>query len=755
VVPSLRRFLVEPNAPPNSRQSVAWRLFGRLPWPSPAPIAVCALTGTALIGYLLSLRHVDLAQMNGLGLISALPALSLIALGLLALAFALTLSFRRPRPIILGAQLLATVGCLHGVAALIEPLPRFPTVWMHMGFVEFIGRAGTVLPDLDARFNWPGFFALIAFVTGKHDWASLAGLMAWTPLISNLLYLVPFGMLLRNLRASWRAKWFAAWLFCVLNWVGQDYFSPQGFSYLFYLLFVAILITWFRGSGPDPLITRSDSKPRRKGDENRRLAPGELSAQPAQTGVQVTLLLLLVGLFLVATFTHQLTPFVMLAALTGLIVVRRCIATGLPWLLGVILAAYISYLASVYWSGHFGSLKAGFGNLIASLLAGTEGRADGGSAEHHAVLDVRLAITVGVLLLAAVGVLRRRRRGVDDRVALVLLLAPLPAVLESYGGEMVLRIYLFSLPGACALAAYAFFPSSRSARHSWKGHLAAGVCALVLVGGFLFARYGNEQFEMTRPGELAAVQYVYQLGGSPMMLFMTDKDDPGATPFIPLGYQDVDRVGWTSIRAPSDPRDVDNVVAALRSLGPQAYLLTTRSQEYYLESAANYPRSWGDDFRAQMRRVPQVRVVAENADAVVYTLADAKRAGAVLRTGYAAGVRLEKTPWSGVGLAFLVPLLVVLLTREILRIRHGPGGRGWLLPLTMVAAPLLIVFAAVLIERLTVLAILSPSAAPGSVCELVGMETQPVGAVRWEEFQRPAQWCLLKSPLMSLVQNPG
>src|SRR5581483_482251 len=97
---------------------------------------------------------------------------------------------------------------------------------------------------------------------------------------------------------------------------------------------------------------------------------------------------------------------------------------------------------------------AGLGDLISNLLAGTAGRAHGGSAEHHAVLCVRLALTAAVFVLAMLGV--RRRRGFDDRVALVLLLAPLPAVVESYGGEMVLRVYLFALPGACVLAAYAF-----------------------------------------------------------------------------------------------------------------------------------------------------------------------------------------------------------------------------------------------------------------------------------------------------------
>lgn len=739
--PGLRRFLAESDGPRHDRPGGARPRVGRLRPPSPV-IAVAALTVAAVLGYLLPLRNVNLAGLTGVGLISVLPVASLLSLAALALAFAVTLSFRRPRARLLGAQVLATVCCLHGVAALIEPLPRFPTAWIHVGLVEFIGSSGTVMPDLDARFNWPGFFALIAFVTGKHDWASLAGLMTWTPLVSNLLYLLPFGMLLRNLRASWRAKWFAAWLFCVLNWVGQDYFSPQGFSYLLYLVFIAVLITWFRGSGPDsPTIT---SKPRRNGDKTRMLVPGELPARPTQPSLRVTLLLLLVGVFVVATFSHQLTPFAMMAALTGLVLVRRCTATGLPWLLGVILAAYISYLASVYWSGHFVSLVTGLGNLISNLLAGTAGRASGGSAEHHAVLFVRLGITVGVFVLAAVGVLRRRRRGVDDRVALVLLLAPLPAIVESYGGEMVLRVYLFALPGACVLAAYAFFPAGRSARRSWDGHLAAGVCALVFVGGFLFARYGNEEFEMTRPGELDAVQYVYQHGKSPV-LFMTEEDDAGATPFIPLGYQDLDRVRWTAIRAPSDPRDVSVVVAALHKLGPDGYLLTTRSQEHYLRSVANYPRGWGDDFRSHMREDPQVRVVAENADAVVYALrTEAKRTGPVISRGHATGVRMQGTSWSGVGIFFLVPLLVVLLTREVLRMHRGPDGCRRLLPLTVVAVPLLIVFVAVLVERLVVLAIVSSPGAPETVCDFSSVGIIGRGAnTDFLMLQRPSEWCLL------------
>ena len=41
-------------------------------------------------------------------------------------------------------------------------------------------------------------------------------------------------------------------MFSVGNWVGQDYFSPQSFNYLLYLLFVALLLTWFAGPGRPP-----------------------------------------------------------------------------------------------------------------------------------------------------------------------------------------------------------------------------------------------------------------------------------------------------------------------------------------------------------------------------------------------------------------------------------------------------------------------------------------------------------------------
>ncbi len=681
-----------------SVEPVRWSMSSWLP-----VAGVCVVGAAGLVCYLLSLGDVALDRMNGYGLISVLPVASLVGMALLTLAFVLTLFLRRSYPVVLGAQLVTMVGCLHGVTALIEPLPRFPITWVHLGFVEYIARTGTTAPGLDGRFSWPGFFALVAMWIGRTNWSDLVPVLTLTPLISNLLFLLPLGLLLRNLRASWQAKWFAAWLFAVLNWVGQDYFSPQGFSYWLYLIFLAVLVTWFRPAATS-VATAPERSPGRRRWWPKLVVPGELPPRPAEYSVQVALMLLAVGLFTVATVSHQLTPFLMVAACVGLVLARRCVVTGLPMLLTVILVGWISFMTVAYWSGHLGSLLEGIGNVIGNVSTSVWDRASSGSTQHRTVLFVRAALTVGLFGLAIFGILRRRRRAVDDRIAIALVLTPFVAVaLHNYGGEIALRVYLFALPAAALLAAYAFFPETGSGSRSPRRFIAVGACALVLVGGFFPARYGNEQYEITRVGELAAVNYVYQQGGPARILLLTDTPFSDAPPFVPVGYRDVERVSHLSTLAPRDPDDVSRVVSTLRGLGRDSYLMTTRSQEAYLEVSAGYPPGWGDRFRTRLAATPDVQVVAETPDAVVYAHRESQSIEPTPQRATGTATQIGTTPWTPAGLVFLALLLVVLTWRELWRLRLAPDQRRRLRPLTLAAVPLLVGLALVVAERLILL----------------------------------------------------
>ena len=207
---------------------------------------LCVLTVAAVALYLVRLHSVDLDAMTGLGLISVLPVSTLIGLGLLTVGYIGALSLPRPCVWLLCVQLVLLVFMLHGITMLLESQPRFPISWVHAGFVEYIDRTGTTAPGLDTRWSWPGFFGLAAFWVGSGDMTALHTILTVTPLVHNLLYLVALGLLMSTLRMSWQAKWLAALFFCLLNWVGQDYFAPQGWTLLLYLLFVGFLVMWFR-----------------------------------------------------------------------------------------------------------------------------------------------------------------------------------------------------------------------------------------------------------------------------------------------------------------------------------------------------------------------------------------------------------------------------------------------------------------------------------------------------------------------------
>ncbi|GAA3070592.1 hypothetical protein GCM10020000_63900 [Streptomyces olivoverticillatus] len=227
---------------------------------------------------------------------------------------------------------------------------------------------------------------------------------------------------------------------------------------------MAVLLVWFRWPG----------------QLRGRLLPGEREVRPAGRGELAVLLALLVALFTASVASHQLTPFVMLGVLTALVLARRCTAAGLPLLCAVMLAVWVGFLAEPYWSGHFNELFGGLGSLGGNVSSSVSGRIEGGSATHKMVLYVRVALAGGTLALAGLGWWRRRRAGIGDRSLLVLTSVPFLAFgMQSYGGEVALRVFLFALPGACVLAALALFPrpcrmpaaapSRRRSRPCWPG----------------------------------------------------------------------------------------------------------------------------------------------------------------------------------------------------------------------------------------------------------------------------------------------
>ncbi|MFF4143095.1 lipopolysaccharide biosynthesis protein [Streptomyces sp. NPDC001698] len=664
--------------------------------PTRAGVLLGCLLTTALLLYwvpALRLDDSDLDRMGGLGLVSVLPLPTLAGAALLIGVFAALLWLRREHRALLLVTLVATVVSLHALPAVIESEPRFATAWQHLGFIDFIDRTGSAVPDLDARWSWPGFFAVAAFVARACGLSDFTEVIRWWPLTIQLLYLPPMFLLTRSLRASWRARWTGVWIFVLSGWVGQDYFSPQGFTYLLYLAFVAILLVWFRA--PRMLWTKA--------------RPGEAEVEPADRRQRAVLLLVVIGLFAASVPAHQLTPFVMLGVLGVLVLVRRSELRGLPVLFAVLAAFWLGFMAEPYWSGHFDELFGGVGGVGSNVSTSVSGRIQGGDSTHQLVLYTRVLLAGSVMAFACWGWWRRREHKYRERSLLVLTFVPfLGFGMQSYGGEMALRVFMFALPGAALLAALALFPrTGATAEERDKDRvslapLAALMAGLLLMGGFLVARWGNETFERIRPGEVAAMDYVYA-HDKPTVRLLWLSNDPATnvTPAMPWGARDMERVDYVPTLAPTDPVLVSGLVKSLKDAGPNAYLMINRSQVTYLRMDVGYSATWESRLVRHLDDRRELRKVLGNDDVTLYELREQPSGPVPEPDPGPIGPRVTWTPWSVVGGVAALALTVMLTAREVVRVAMRPSVRRlrWLQGSFWFSLPLLAVLFASLVQR--------------------------------------------------------
>jgi hypothetical protein len=428
-------------------------------------------------------------------------------------SFVLCLRLRLGTPLVLG-HLVALAFMLYGAPAYVEELPRFATAWLHLGFSDAIARTGELFAIRDARFDWPAFFTTAAFFDSAMGVEDFLPLLEWVPPLTMVLYIGPLYLIIRNATSDPRLIWLSIWIFYLVNWVGQDYFSPQGFNVLLYLAILAIVLTWFRRdqSSIGPPGGLAAGLRRRLTTRFSWIAVDPVVNDPAP-GVanalsfrqQIGLVAIVVAMYGASVASHQLTPFAVLGGVIGLTVFRRVRLTGLPVYMLVLVGTWLLFMAGTFLSGHLASLLEDIGRLdqnaasnIGARLVGSDG--------HLLVLQMRLGLSVALWGVALIGGLRRLRAGQLDLSLALLAMAPFGLILlQAYGGEMLLRVYLFSVPFMSFFAAAAFYPTPRPA--SWRLDLLIVGVSVGLAAVMLFTRFGNEKADFVTPEELELVQF--------------------------------------------------------------------------------------------------------------------------------------------------------------------------------------------------------------------------------------------------------
>ena len=570
-----------------------------------------------LVAWVIATRSIDPRRYTDLGLVVAAGPWFWLALVLAVAGFVFAIRARRFHWPVALLALGVVVLILYATPSVVEGTARVEASYRHLGVSDHIARTGRLDRGLDAYFNWPGFFAMLGTLQRASGAPDLLALARWAPTMAAFAYLAPVLLVARGLSAPPRIAWLTAGVFTMVNWSGQDYLAPQTLGMWLMLCIVGVLMTVIR-RGDDPHSVGPSARlvaPRRVDGAHRRWVGNEgLRVRLGPVAWSVVHVMVALGIAAVVA-SHQLTPFMLILVFFALWLVGRT-----PhWQLWVGTAALVGlWMVVPAWpfvSGHVTDIVGGLGSGGAGANLGN--RVAAGSADHKLVVTARLVQSAVVWLLAGLGtlVLVRQRRRV--RTIVVLALAPfLLLPLQAYGGEMLIRVFLFGLPVCAFLVAVFLF--SVSSGGVWRG-VALGAVLVVLAAATVLTRYGNERGEHFSPAEVATYSWVEQHTQPGTTIVTFDQNTPWR-------WQRYSTDTWLSVEdaepGPRWPEAVtpDRVLREIEdseATGP-AYVVYTRAQQAMAELSGNISAGALDRTVSALDNDQRFEVVHRNTDGVVW-----------------------------------------------------------------------------------------------------------------------------------------
>jgi len=286
--------------------------------------------------------------------------------------------------------------------------------------------------------------------------------------------------------------------------------------------------------------------------------------------------------------------------------------------MAIMIAAWVSYMTVTFLAGHLAGLLADVGQADAVTDASV-GRRLRGSDGHLAIVYFRLILSFMIWLVAAFGVLRRLWYGKLDLVTGLLALAPFGMLaLQSYGGEILLRVFLFALPFTAFFIAAAFRPRRGRMSAAWTAALA--VCLLGLAIAMPIARYGNERADRMTQLEIAAIDELYAIAEPGSLISVGNNNSP-------FRFEDTELFRFRSLSPHVANSDVDSLVTYMSRANLDCYLLMTRSMQATAEMFTGLPRGEWEAMIAELRTRPELEIVVENPDAIAFKLRDSSPTG--------------------------------------------------------------------------------------------------------------------------------
>jgi hypothetical protein len=545
---------------------------------------------------------------TGIGVYGLLASGSVwFVVGLVLLLGGFLLELRREaRTWLLGLQLVGLIVAIHSTVPIIFNAPEYAWVYKHIGIASAFERYGRVTDPTNIYQQWPALFAAVAAISSLAH-TNPVSFAAWAPLAFELADALLLVALFRLLVGERRIVWLAVLLYeALISWVGQDYLSPQAFGYLLWLGMALIILRWLRAPAP------ASGHRGRLARLQASLVAGLPPAPQTTRAMRAVAVALVATIYVAIVAAHQLTPYMALAgvgALTLLDLVRP------RWLL-VLLAA----IAGGYLALHYDLIAQQFGGLFSggNPLANAGGPRGTAHASSGAIASARIVDgLIGSMWLITFAVVARRRRRLGH-VAIPAALAFSPFVIllaQSYGGEAIYRVYLFSAPWCALLIAGAL--CQLRPRLRWP--LVACVSVVALFAG-LQGLYGPVTVNAFTPRELNASTWLYSHTPRGSLVVLPVDNFP-ALETADYNDYDVQVMPADPQLGPSwmDEGNLPEVESWIGSLGHRtAYVVVSRSMNAW----ANFygaPQGYAELVR-QLPSAAHGSVVYHNNDASIYRI---------------------------------------------------------------------------------------------------------------------------------------
>lgn len=439
----------------------------------------------------------------------------LLAVSIVLCTWAMLVAVRQRQLMPAAVALIAAIIVARVTTVVATEVPLYDWTYKHLAVVDYIMVYGRIQPDgTDIYAQWAAFFTTWAWFCDVTGIPAITVAHVFAPAMHVLVALTVYTAA-RVIGRSRRTALTAAFIAEIVNWVGQDYFSPQAWTIVLVFGMFALLL-----------------------------------ASPRSRACGV----LAIPVFAATVPTHQLTPFWAMGAACLLCLLKRARPRWVGLVMVLIAVCYL--LLNLEAVAPYGLLSGG--SPISNASSNIE--SSGLPAKDFTSAVVRGLSIVVVLTACACAVWMWRRKRPVLTLSIMAFSSFGLLLGQSYGGEAIFRVYLYSILGCALLIAPAVvaaidgvrgrarLPARTAAVLGVTGASVAGLHGYVALWPMIFETRAQVDLMdgLTRDADIRTRFVMLRIGGMPSRLNAGYAD---VTLFNPYFDEPVSYDLWD----PSDP----------------------------------------------------------------------------------------------------------------------------------------------------------------------------------------------------------